>query len=41
MGEKGLMEDDWNDIKKLEEEDTIITKWAQEDVETLYRLINE
>ena len=26
--------------KKLEEEDTIIAKRAQEDVETLYRLIN-
>ena len=44
MGEKGLMEDDWNDRsnwrKQLEEEDTIIAKWAQEDVETLYRLLH-
>jgi len=26
--------------KKLEEEDTIIVRWAQEDVETLYNLLN-
>jgi hypothetical protein len=25
---------------QLEEEDTIIVKWAQEDVETLYNLLN-
>jgi hypothetical protein len=31
MGEKGLME----------EEDNIIVKWAQEDVETLYSLLNK
>ena len=40
MGEKGLMEEDWNDRRQLEEEDTIIVKWAQEDVETLYSLLN-
>jgi len=34
MGEKGLMEEDWNDKRQLEEEDNIIVKWAQEDVET-------
>ena len=33
------MEEDWNDRSKLEEEDYIIVKWAQEDVETLCRLI--
>ena len=27
--------------RQLEEEDTIIVKWAQEDVETLYSLINK
>ena len=37
----GLMEEDWNDRSKLEEEDYIIVKWAQEDVETLYSLINK
>jgi len=26
--------------KQLEEEDAIIVKWAQEDVETLYNLLN-
>jgi len=41
MGEKGLMEEDWNDRSKLEEEDYIIVKWAQGDVETLYSLINK
>jgi len=40
MGEKVLMEEDWNDKRQLEEEDTIIVKWAQEDVETLYNLLN-
>ena len=33
MQEKGLMEEDWND-RQMEEEDNIIVKWAQEDVET-------
>ena len=41
MGEKGLMEEDWNDRSKLEEEDYIIVKWAQGDVETLYNLLNK
>ena len=40
MGEKGLTEEDWNDIGQMEEEDNIIVKWAQEDVETLYTLLN-
>jgi len=40
MGEKGLTEEDWNDIGQMEEEDNIIVKWAQEDVETLYILLN-
>ena len=39
MGEKGLMEEDWND-RQLEEEDTIIVKLAQEDVVILYSLLN-
>jgi hypothetical protein len=29
MGEKGLMEEDWNDRGQLEEEDNIIVKWGQ------------
>ena len=40
MGEKGLMEEDWKDRGKLEEEDNLIVKWAQEGVETLYSLLN-
>jgi len=39
MGEKGLMEGDWNDSgnwRKI----NVIVKWAQEDVETLYDLLN-
>jgi hypothetical protein len=39
MGEKGLMEEDWNE-RQLEEEDNIMVKRAQEDVETLYSLLN-
>jgi hypothetical protein len=27
--------------RQLEEEDIIIVKWAQEDVETLYNLLNK
>ena len=38
MEEKGLMEEDWND--RQVEEDNIIVRWAQEDVETLHRLLN-
>jgi hypothetical protein len=30
MGEKGLQEEDWTD-RQLEEEDSIMAKWAQED----------
>jgi len=41
MGEKALMEEDWNDRRKLEEKDYIIVKWAQENVEIFYRLLNE
>jgi hypothetical protein len=39
MEEKGLMEEDWND-RQLEEEYNTIVKWAQEDVETSYNLLN-
>jgi hypothetical protein len=39
MGEKGLVEEDWND-KRVEKEDTISVQWAQEDVETSYNLLN-
>ena len=41
MEEKGLMEEDWNDERQMEEEDNIIVKWAQEDVETSYSLLNK
>jgi len=41
MGEKGLMEEYWSDRGQVEEEDNIIVKWAQEDVETLYNLLNK
>jgi len=40
VGEKGLMEEDWNYREQLEKEDNIIVKWAQEDVEILYSLLN-
>ena len=40
MEEKGLMEEDWND-RQMEEEDNIIVKWAQEDVETSFNLLNK
>jgi len=40
MGEKGLMEEDWKDRGKLEQEDNLIVKWVQECVETLYSLLN-
>ena len=40
MEEKGLMEEDWND-RQMEEEDYIIVKWTQEDVETSYNLLNK
>jgi len=40
MGEKGLMEKDWNDRGQLEEGDNIIVRWAQEDMATLYSLFN-
>jgi len=38
---RGLMEEDWNDRGQLEEEDNMIVKWAQEDVATLYSLLNK
>ena len=38
MGEKGLMEEDWNDRNNWRKKITV--KWAQEDVETLYKLLN-
>jgi len=37
MGEKGLIEEDWNDRDKWKK---IIVKWAQEDVETSNNLLN-
>ena len=37
MGEKGLMEEDWNDRSNWRKS---IVKWAQEDVKTLYNLLN-
>jgi hypothetical protein len=33
--------DTWRHMRQLEEEDNIIVKWAQEDVETLYNLLNK
>ena len=41
VGEKGLMEEDWNDRGQLEEEDNISVRWAQEDVGTFYNLRNK
>jgi len=38
MGEKGLMEGDWNDRDRWKKK--IIVKWAQEGVETLNDLLN-
>jgi hypothetical protein len=38
MGEKGLMEEYWNDRSNWRKK--IIVKWAQEDVKTLYNLLN-
>ena len=38
MEEKGLMEEDWNDRDNWRK--NIIVKWAQEDVETSYNLLN-
>jgi hypothetical protein len=37
MGEKELVERQ----KEMEEEDYILAKWAQEDVETFYNLLNK
>jgi hypothetical protein len=39
MGEKELMEEDWNDRSNWRKK--IIVKWALEDVETLYNLLNK
>ena len=39
MEEKGLMQEDWND-RQHKEEYNIIVKWAQENVETSYNLLN-
>jgi len=39
MGEKGLMEEDWNDRSNCRK--NIIVKRAQEDVETLCSLLNK
>ena len=41
MGEKVLMEEDWTIQKQMEEEDYIIATWAQEDVKTMYNLLNK
>jgi len=41
MGEKGLMEEDWNDRSNWRKKINIIVKWTQEDVETLYNPINK
>ena len=38
MEEKGLMEEDWNDRDNWRK--NIFVKWAQEDVETSYNLLN-
>ena len=38
-GEKGLMEEDWNDRDKWKKK--IIVKWGQEDVETSNNLLNK
>jgi len=40
LGEKGLIEEDWND-RQVEEKYKIIVKWAQEDVETSNNLLNK
>ena len=39
MGEKGLIEEDWNDRDKWKEK--IIVKWALDDVETSNNLLNK
>jgi hypothetical protein len=39
MGEKELMEEDWNDRDKWKKK--IIVRWAQEDVKTLHNLVNK
>jgi hypothetical protein len=39
MGEKGLTEEDWNDRSNWRKK--IIVKLAQEDVKTLYNLLNK
>jgi hypothetical protein len=40
MGEKRLMEKDWNDRHNWSEEDNMINTWAQEDVNRLYSLLS-
>jgi len=39
LGEKGLIEEDWNDRDKWRKK--IIVKWAEEDVETSNNLLNK
>ena len=34
------MEEDWKWQRRMEKEDTVSVQWAQEDVETLYSLVN-
>ena len=41
IGENGLMEEDWNDRGNWRKKIILIVKWAQEDVETLYSLLNK
>jgi len=40
MGEKGINGRRLECQRQLEEEDNIIVKWAQEDMETMYNLLN-
>ena len=39
LGEKGFIEEDWNDRDKWKKK--IIVKWVQEDVETSNNLLNK
>ena len=40
MGEKGLVEEDWNDRDEWRKKILLSVQWAQEDVETSYNLLN-
>ena len=39
MGEKGLMEENWNGRGNWRKKINIIVKWAQEDMENLYNML--